>query len=49
MIELGERFECGVLITPFHETALMSPATSAGDVDRHTVLFGQAAHELTAR
>jgi hypothetical protein len=26
--------------------ALMSPATTAADVDRHTELFGQAADEL---
>lgn len=36
----------GVLMTPFHNMALMSPATSAADVDRHTELFGQAADEL---
>jgi glutamate-1-semialdehyde 2,1-aminomutase len=39
----------GVLITPFHNMALMSPATSAVDVDRHTELFGQAADELIGR
>ena len=32
----------GVLITPFHNMALLSPATSAEDVDRHTEVFGQA-------
>ena len=26
----------GVLITPFHNMALMSPATTEADVDRHT-------------
>ena len=31
----------GVLITPFHNMALMSPATTEADVDRHTELFGQ--------
>ena len=36
----------GILITPFHNMALMSPATAAEDVDRHTELFGQAADEL---
>jgi glutamate-1-semialdehyde 2,1-aminomutase len=36
----------GVLITPFHNMALMSPATTAADVDRHTELFGQAVDEL---
>ena len=39
----------GVLITPFHNMALMSPATTADDVDRHTELFGQAADELIGR
>jgi glutamate-1-semialdehyde 2,1-aminomutase len=39
----------GVLITPFHNMALMSPATAAADVDRHTELFGQAADELIGR
>ncbi|HEY5658077.1 MAG TPA: aspartate aminotransferase family protein [Myxococcota bacterium] len=36
----------GVLITPFHNMALMSPATMSADVDRHTELFAQAADEL---
>ncbi len=36
----------GVLMTPFHNMALMSPATTAEDVDRHTEVFGQAADEL---
>ena len=36
----------GILITPFHNMALMSPATTAQDVDRHTEVFGQAADEL---
>jgi len=39
----------GVLITPFHNMALMSPATTAADVDRHTELFGQATDELIGR
>ena len=33
-------------MTPFHNMALMSPATSQGDVDRHTEVFGQAIDEL---
>jgi glutamate-1-semialdehyde 2,1-aminomutase len=37
----------GVLITPFHNMALMSPATTDDDVDRHTQLFGDAVHTLT--
>jgi glutamate-1-semialdehyde 2,1-aminomutase len=36
----------GVLITPFHNMALMCPQTSAADVDRHTDLFAQAAAGL---
>jgi len=36
----------GILLTPFHNMALMSPATSAGDVDRHTEVFREAAGEL---
>ena len=36
----------GVLMTPFHNMALMSPATTEEDVDRHTEVFGQAADEL---
>ena len=38
----------GVLLTPFHNMALMSPATTEGDVDRHTEIFAAAAAELTA-
>jgi glutamate-1-semialdehyde 2,1-aminomutase len=36
----------GVLMTPFHNMALMSPATAEADVDRHTEIFQQAAEEL---
>lgn len=36
----------GVLITPFHNMALMSPATSEADVDRHTEVFGEAVRDL---
>jgi glutamate-1-semialdehyde 2,1-aminomutase len=38
----------GLLLTPFHNMALMSPATSEADVDRHTEVFAEAAQELTA-
>jgi len=38
----------GVLITPFHNMALMSPATTDADVDRHTELFEAAVRELLA-
>jgi glutamate-1-semialdehyde 2,1-aminomutase len=36
----------GVLLTPFHNMALMSPATTEADVDRHTEVFAEAAREL---
>jgi glutamate-1-semialdehyde 2,1-aminomutase len=36
----------GILMTPFHNMALMSPATAAADVDRHTEVFAAAADEL---
>jgi glutamate-1-semialdehyde 2,1-aminomutase len=35
-----------VLMTPFHNMALMSPATMATDVDRHTTVFGEAVEAL---
>ena len=35
-----------VLLTPFHNMALMSPVTTAEDVDRHTSVFAEAADEL---
>jgi glutamate-1-semialdehyde aminotransferase len=38
----------GVLMTPFHNMALMSPATTEADVDRHTAVFAEATAELTA-
>jgi glutamate-1-semialdehyde 2,1-aminomutase len=36
----------GVLMTPFHNMALMSPATSERDVDKHTEAFTAAVKEL---
>ena len=36
----------GVLLTPFHNMALMSPATTEADVDRHTEVFAAAVDEL---
>lgn len=36
----------GILLTPFHNMALMSPATSRSDVDRHTEVFEEMAKEL---
>jgi glutamate-1-semialdehyde 2,1-aminomutase len=38
----------GVLLTPFHNMALMCPATLEADVDLHTKIFADAAAELTA-
>ena len=35
-----------VLMTPFHNMALMSPATTEADVDRHTEVFGEAVDAL---
>jgi glutamate-1-semialdehyde 2,1-aminomutase len=36
----------GVLITPFHNMALMSPATTEADVDRHTEVFAEVVETL---
>lgn len=36
----------GVLLTPFHNMALMSPATTEADVDRHTEVFSAAVADL---
>jgi glutamate-1-semialdehyde 2,1-aminomutase len=38
----------GILLTPFHNMALMCPATSEADVDRHTESFDALAAALTA-
>ena len=35
-----------VLLTPFHNMALMSPATTEDDVDVHTAVFDEVASEL---
>jgi glutamate-1-semialdehyde aminotransferase len=32
----------GILMTPFHNMALMAPTTSDVDVDRHTAVFRDA-------
>ena len=49
--ELDEYFHLylanrGVLLTPFHNMALMCPTTTVEDVDLHTELFAQAVAEL---
>ena len=36
----------GVLLTPFHNMALMCPATTPADIDQHTGIFSEAAAEL---
>jgi glutamate-1-semialdehyde 2,1-aminomutase len=36
----------GILMTPFHNMALMSPATTGEDVDRHTEVYTDMADEL---
>jgi len=36
----------GILLTPFHNMALMSPATTYDDVDYHTKVFREALREL---
>ncbi len=38
----------GILLTPFHNMALMSPVTTAADVARHHQVFGAALDELVA-
>jgi glutamate-1-semialdehyde aminotransferase len=38
----------GVLMTPFHNMALMSPATTEADIDRHTTAFDAALEALFA-
>jgi glutamate-1-semialdehyde 2,1-aminomutase len=37
----------GILLTPFHNMALMSPSTTADDVDAHTAVFASAVTALT--
>ena len=36
----------GILLTPFHNMALMSPATATEDVDCHSKVFREAVREL---
>jgi len=38
----------GVLMTPFHNMALVGPATTAADVDRHTAAFRESVEGLVA-
>jgi glutamate-1-semialdehyde 2,1-aminomutase len=39
----------GILLTPFHNMALMSPQTDASDIDQHTRVFREAVRELTVQ
>ena len=39
----------GILMTPFHNMALMAPQTTAADVDRHTAVFRAAVESLPVR
>jgi glutamate-1-semialdehyde 2,1-aminomutase len=36
----------GILLTPFHNMALLCPSHTAADVDRHTEVFAAAVDEL---
>ena len=36
----------GILLTPFHNMALMSPATTEADVDLHTRVFTEAVGDV---
>jgi glutamate-1-semialdehyde 2,1-aminomutase len=38
----------GVLLTPFHNMALMCPTTTKADVDRHNEVFEEAIRELVS-
>jgi glutamate-1-semialdehyde 2,1-aminomutase len=38
----------GVLLTPFHNMALMCPETTAADIDLHTHIFSDALRELVS-
>jgi glutamate-1-semialdehyde 2,1-aminomutase len=38
----------GILLTPFHNMALMSPQTESDDIDKHTKVFREAVRELAA-
>jgi glutamate-1-semialdehyde 2,1-aminomutase len=38
----------GILLTPFHNMALMCPATSEADVDRHTAAFAEVVAAIVA-
>lgn len=37
----------GILLTPFHNMALIAPATTEADIDQHTQIFREAVQALT--
>ena len=39
----------GILMTPFHNMALMCPVTTAPDIDHHSEVFAEAVAELIGR
>ena len=38
----------GILLTPFHNMALMCPTTTDEDVDRHTAVFAEVVGRIVA-
>ena len=36
----------GILLTPFHNMALIAPGTTAADIDRHTTVFSESVQAL---
>lgn len=39
----------GILLTPFHNMALIAPATTEADIDRHTAVFRESVQSLLSR
>ena len=39
----------GILMTPFHNMALVAPDTTPEDVDRHTRVFAESVDDLLGR
>jgi glutamate-1-semialdehyde 2,1-aminomutase len=39
----------GILMTPFHNMALVAPDTTTEDVDRHTRVFAESVDEMLGR
>jgi glutamate-1-semialdehyde aminotransferase len=38
----------GIMLTPFHNMALISPDTTEADIDRHTHVFRESVEALIA-